>query len=103
MTVSCLGALLAGMLASLALPFLPFACALTLAAVVGGIWTIAQGHSSGHVLLWAAALLVTTQIGYGIGLLARAAVSFVARSARRAPSDKPDKVQIHNLHLGEKS
>ena len=103
MLMSVLGAVLAGALASLALPFLPFAAALTLAAVVGAGWAIFQSASIAAAVLGALVLLAATQVGYGFGLLLAAAADQRKVRASRASKPETDRGEIRDLRFGKES
>jgi hypothetical protein len=102
MMVLCVGALIAGMAASLAIPFAPFAAALTLAAVLGAVWAALHGIGLGHVLFSAVGLLVSTQVGYGLGIVGTAAAGGIVGSLRRPAPTKPIPPGLSDLHIGEK-
>ena len=90
MTFLCVGATVVGLLASLALPFLPLAFALLLAMVLGIASRVWSGDGFGETLLYGVVLLVLTQLGYGIGVLARAALRIILQAATRGRSAKQD-------------
>ena len=102
MLVVCGGALLIGMAVSLVIPFSPFAAALTVAVAVGAGWAALHGTGSLQVLVSALALLVATQIGYGLGLVGAATVDGIRRSLRRPSTPKALPTQLSDLHIGEK-
>ena len=83
MTGLCLGALLVGSLAALALPFLPFACAMMTAVLIGSASNVLSGGSATRTSLSALLLLVLGQVGYGFGLLAGAAFHQMIDRARQ--------------------
>ncbi len=102
MMVLCGGALLVGIAASLAIPFAPFAIALTLAAILGAGWAAFHGVGLGQVLVSALALLFSTQVGYGLGLVGAAALDGILGSLRRPTAAKPAPPALSDLHIGEK-
>ena len=97
MLVSCVGALLAGGLVSRVLPFVPFACALTLAICIGWAWAVFEGVSLGYSLLSAAVLLVCTQVGYGLGLLAVVVLGGTREAFQQPPETKGDSSAMARL------
>ncbi len=99
--VVCGGALVIGAVASIAIPFAPFAAFLILAIGIGAGWAAASGMGAAQVLLSALALLVSSQVGYGLGLIAPAALEG-ARSSRRPTVEKPTSPALPDLNLGEK-
>ena len=101
--MSVLGAVLAGAMASFALPFLPFAAALTLAAIVGAVWAMVHSASVAAAVLGALALLVATQVGYGFGLLLAAAVDQRRARASRPSKSEANRGEIHDLRFGKES
>lgn len=101
MLVICGGALAVGLAGSLAIPFAPFAAALVLATALGAGWAGLHGAGLGQVLLSALALLASTQVGYGLGLLAAAGVEG-ARQRRSGAVAKPLPSALPDLHLREK-
>ncbi len=102
MVVLCGGALLVGIATSLAIPFAPFAVALTLAAVFGAIWAAFHGIGFGQVLFSALGLLISTQVGYGLGLVGVAALEAVFGPMRRPTLTEPVPPALSDFHIGEK-
>ena len=84
MTTFCLGALLAGLAAAPFIPFLPFACAVLAAIILGTAWVLVAGAAIGQTALSALALLFACQVGYGMGLVAVALVGQGVASRRLA-------------------
>lgn len=101
MTVLCLGALLAGLVAAALLPFLPFACALLAATVLGSAWAGMGGAAFGSTVLSALMLLFACQIGYGMGLVLVAVVGR-AGAARRGIDDQPASARVRPLRTGSR-
>lgn len=102
MLVICGGALAIGAAASLAMPFAPFALALVFAVAVGAVWAALQGMGAGQLFLSALAILVSTQVGYGLGLVG-AAAGHGARGWLKRPSPaKPVPSSLPDMHVGEK-
>ena len=102
MMVLCGGALVVGIAASLAIPFAPFALALSLAAFLGAGWAAFHGISLGQVLVSALGLLVSTQVGYGLGLIGAAALDGIFGPLRRPRVVKSDAPALPDFHIGEK-
>lgn len=100
MAVLCLGALLAGLVAASVMPFPPFACAVMAAMVIGSAWAINGGASAVQTFQSAIALLFTSQIAYGVGLLAVAFVSRVLTATRRARGEKQGGRPVQPLRTG---
>lgn len=103
MVMSVLGAVLVGAVASVFLPFLPFAAALSLAALVGAVWTVAQGHPALAAGCGALELLVGTQAGYGFGLLLAAALDHRSARAARLADTAAERGRVHDLRFGKES
>ena len=99
MTVLCLGALLAGLVAASLLPFLPFASALLAATVLGSAWAGMGGMTVGSIVLSALLLLLACQVGYGLGIVF-VAVLDRAKAARRGADDKPASTRARPLRTG---
>ena len=97
MTFLCVGATVAGLLASLVLPFLPLASALLLATVLGIASRVWNGDSFGQTLLYGFVLLVLTQLGYGMGVLGRAALRIISQAAARGRSVKGNALHSNGL------
>lgn len=91
-----------GIAASLAIPFAPFAIALTLAAVIGAGWAAFHAVGIGQVLVSALGLLFFTQVGYGLGIVGAAALDSIFGSLRRSTAAKPVPPALSDLHIGEK-
>lgn len=101
MTVLCLGALLAGLIAAPLVPFVPFACALALATVIGSAWAIIAGGPFGGTAWSAFALLFVCQIGYGLGIVATAIIGRgIAR--RRSGGEEQDSSPARQLRTGHR-
>ncbi|MGI3900117.1 MAG: hypothetical protein ACRYF1_06460 [Janthinobacterium lividum] len=101
MMVLCGGALLVGIAASLAIPFAPFAIALSLAAVLGAAWAALNGVGYGEIFFSAFGLVVCTQVGYGIGLVGAATLEGIFGPLRRPITAKPVPPALSDLHIGE--
>ena len=102
MTALCVGALLAGLIAASAIPFLPFACALSTAIVVGAAWAVLRGAALGRTALSAFVLLSACQIGYGLGLGALALLGH--RGLRRRPvGESRDPASVRQIRSGNGS
>lgn len=101
-TILCLGALLAGMVAASLMPFLPFACTVLIAIIIGAASTLVGGTSVAQILLSAAALLFTAQIGYGLGVVAVALVGHALPAARSLKKHKQGAHPTRVLHTGDK-
>ncbi|MBH0619348.1 hypothetical protein I3A86_24940, partial [Salmonella enterica] len=67
--ILCLGALLTGLVAGPLIPILPFACAVMVAVALGSSWAIVKGVATEQAALSSLAMLVASQIGYGLGLV----------------------------------
>ena len=92
MTILCLGALVVSLLTAFVIPFLPFACALMVAIAIGFTMAVIGGTPVVQACLSGLALLLTSQVGYGIGLALAALVSQRAAYGRRlgrAPPARP--------------
>lgn len=100
MAILCLGALLAGFAAALALPFLPFACAVLVAILIGAASAIVTGGAFLHTGLSALAILFVSQVGYGLGLAAVALVGHVLTLGRSPAGDKPAAHPARPLRTG---
>lgn len=100
MAILCLGALLAGLAAAMVLPFLPFACALLVAVVIGTASTVATGGSVLQTGLSAFAILFVCQIGYGLGLTVAALAGHALAVGRRPATHKPGTHPAQPLHTG---
>lgn len=88
MTILCLGALMAGLIAAPVLPFVPFACAVMVAIVLGSTSMVIGGSEFGQTCLSALALLFTSQIGYGLGLVAVVVATQGVAAFRRGGTEK---------------
>lgn len=99
MTILCLGALLAGLLAAAALPFPAFALALLGATLIGSAWAGFGGATLGSIALSAFVLLLACQIGYGIGI-ALAALLGPAVASRRGAGEKTASAPTRPLRTG---
>ena len=100
MALLCLGALLAGLVAALVMPFLPFACAVMAAIAIGSVSTVVTGLSPAQTALSPLALLLTSQIGFGLGLVSAAVVGHLASSGRRAGDEKGSANRVPPLRTG---
>ena len=100
MAVLCLGALLAGFAAAMALPFLPFACAVLAAILIGTASMIATGGSVLQTGVSALAILFVCQIGYALGLVAAALAGHAVAVSRRPAADKPGTHPAQPLRTG---
>lgn len=100
MTILCLGALIAGALAATVLPFLPFACAVMAAILIGTVSMVIGRGQVGPTCLSAAALLLASQIGYGLGLIATALVGHAAAVVRRGGTAKKAEPPARPLRTG---
>lgn len=101
MAILCLGALLAGLVAASVMPFLPFACAVLAAIVLGAASTLIGGAPAVQTLLSAAALLFTSQIGYGLGVVGIALVVQALPVARRLKGDQQSAPSPQALRTGD--
>ena len=99
MTILCLGASLAGLAAASLIPFLPFACAVLAAIVLGAAWVLVAGGAAGQTALSALALLFACQIGYGAGVILVALVG-QGMAGRRLGGDKPASPPARPLRTG---
>lgn len=101
MTVICLGALLAGLVAAPLMPFLPFACAaVAVAMVVAAALKIVTGFAVARAAVSAVAILFTNQIGYGLGTLVIAFVAHARAAMRRSGPEKQGAHRVRTLHVG---
>ena len=103
MTILYLGALLVGFLGALALSFIPFACGVCVALVIGSISTVVQGSALTSALLIAVLLLIVSQIGYGFGVLASAFLPETPALVRRLRTAKTSGLSDHSLHSKTKA
>lgn len=88
MAILCIGTLLAGLAAAAVLPFLPFACAVVVAIVIGAASTVATGGPVLGTGLSAFLILLVSQLGYGLGLGAMALMTHLVAAARRPAAEK---------------
>lgn len=103
MTILYLGALLTGFFAALALSFIPFACGVGVALVIGSVSTVVQGSALASAVLIAVVLLVVSQVGYGFGILARAFVPEAPTLVRRLRMAKTADLPNPSLHSKTKA
>ena len=101
MAILCLGALLAGLVAAPLMPFLPFACAVLVAIVLGAASMLVGGAAAVQTLLSAVALLFTSQIGYGLGVVTVALVAQALPAARRLKADEQSTHPARPLRTGD--
>ena len=99
MPVLCLGALLLGLVAAPLIPFLPFACAVMTAVLLGAGWAIAAGSTIGGAALSSLALLFACQVGYGLGIVLVAAFTRSA-SGRRVRDGKETSTPARQFRTG---
>lgn len=102
MLVLCGGAFFVGVVASAAIPFAPFALALTIAVGIGAGWAGLHGAGAAQLLVSGLALLIVTQVGYGLGLIGSAVVEGGRQAFQRPPASKSVPSAMPDLHLGEK-
>jgi len=99
-TILCLGALLAGLVTASLMPFPPFAFAVMVSIVIGSVATISEGAPVFLTALSAAAILFTSQIGYGLGLLVVGFFHQVLLAARRRGVAKQSTGPVQPLRTG---
>ena len=97
MTFLCVGALLVGVISSRPVPFLPFACALMIAMVLGSASRIIGGSGVAETGLGAIAILSMTQVGYGLGLLVAASMKQMTEVIRRTAKVKQEADRVRDL------
>lgn len=88
MAILCIGALLAGLAAAVVLPFLPFACAVVVAILIGAVSAVVTGGPVLGTGLSALLILVASQLGYGVGLGAAALVGHLLAAGRRPVAEE---------------
>ena len=100
MATLCLGALLAGLIAASLMSFLPFACAILVAIIIGASSTLVGGAQVVQTLLSAAVLLFTSQIGYGLGVVAAAFIGHTLAGVRRSRAGRQSARPTQALRTG---
>ena len=103
MTILYLGALLTGFVSALALSFIPFACGVGVALVIGSVSTVVQGSALASAVLIAVVLLVVSQVGYGFGVLAGAFIPEAPTLVRRFRTAKTADLSDPSIHAKTKA
>ena len=84
MTTLCVGSAFLAIAMAFVIPFLPFACALFFAMLLGAAVALFQGESVAIVAVSSIALSCCAYLGYAMGMLIRAWSTFIQRARQKS-------------------